>query len=85
MKKKRGLINSMGELSELPCWLRWKMNLARIIILKKMIKKRKVMSWDLKRIQERVFSDYGVTYDMRTVFVARNKRIVGDGGEILMG
>lgn len=43
------------------------------------------MSWDLKRIQERVFSDYGVTYDMRTVFVARNKRIVGDGGEILMG
>lgn len=48
-------------------------------------KKRKVMSWDLKRIQERVFSDYGVTYDMRTVFVVRNKRIVGDGGEILMG
>lgn len=61
------------------------MNLARIIILKKMIKKRKVMSWDLKRIQERVFSDYGVTFDMRTVFVVRNKRIVGDGGEILMG
>lgn len=83
--KKKGLINSMGELSELPCWLRWKMNLARIIILKKMIKKRKVMSWDLKRIQERVFSDYGVTFDMRTVFVVRNKRIVGDGGEILMG
>lgn len=43
------------------------------------------MSWDLKRIQERVFSDYGVTYDMRTVFVVRNKRIVGDEGEILMG
>lgn len=63
MKKKRGLINSMGELSELPCWLRWKMNLARIIILKKTINKRKVLRWDLKRIQERVSSDHDGTYE----------------------
>lgn len=61
----------MGELSELPCCLQWKMNLARL--LKKMIKKRKVFKREylrilkkmikIRKVFKRVFSDYDGTYE----------------------